>query len=113
MTTLFSSLPENEKSAVFDEKKLHWISGQHIFNSSAQAIFDGIRKINPDWRKNERDEYILNVIELVKLRAKSLEEFQKISGYFFEDPEKDYEYAEQQKESAAEDRADEARDMGE
>jgi hypothetical protein len=32
---------------------------------------------------------------------------------FFEEPEKDYEYAEQQKESIAEDRADEARDMGE
>ena len=76
-----------KKPAVFDEKKLHWISGQHIFNSSAQAIFDGIRKINPDWRKNERDEYILNVIELVKLRSKSFDEFQTISGYFFEDPE--------------------------
>ena len=76
-----------KKPAVFDEKKLHWISGQHIFNSSAQSIFDGIRKINPDWRKNEREEYILNVIKLVKLRAKSLDEFQKISVYFFEDPE--------------------------
>ena len=51
-----------KKPAVFDEKKLHWISGQHIFNSSAQSIFDGIRKINPDWRKNERDEYILMLL---------------------------------------------------
>ena len=76
-----------KKGAVWDEKKLHWISGQHIFNSSAQSIFDGIRKINPGWRKNERDEYILNVIELVKLRSKSFDEFQIISGYFFEDPE--------------------------
>ena len=76
-----------KKPAVFDEKKLHWISGQHIFNSSAQSIFDGIRKINPVWRKDEPEEYTLKVIELVKLRAKSLDEFQAISGYFFEDPE--------------------------
>ena len=32
---------------------------------------------------------------------------------FFDDPEKDYEYEERMKESIAEDRMDEARDMGE
>ena len=75
-----------KKPAVYDEKKLHWISGQHIFNSTVNDLFEGIRKMNPDWRGEEEDEFLIEVIELLKLRAKSLTELQDISEYFFEDP---------------------------
>jgi len=75
-----------KKSAVFDEKKLHWISGQHINKMSSSEIFEGIKHIDSNWQTDEDNDYVLKVIELMKERVKSLNEMKDMTMMFFEDP---------------------------
>jgi len=75
-----------KKSAVFDERKLQWVSGQHIYKMTPFKILESIRSINPGWRKNEDNNYVIKVIEIMQERIKSLIEMQNITDYFFEDP---------------------------
>ena len=75
-----------KKSAVFDEKKLHWISGQHINKMSSSEIFEGIKNIDSNWQTDEDNDYVLKVIELMKERVKSLNEMKDMTMMFFEDP---------------------------
>lgn len=82
----FSIERVQKKSAVFDEKKLQWMSGQHIYKKSASAILNSIRFNDPDWRKSDDEHYVLKVIELMKERVKSLRDMQEMTEMFFDDP---------------------------
>ena len=82
----FSIERVQKKSAVFDERKLQWMSGQHIYQKSTSEILISIRGYEPDWRKSEDENYILKVIELMKERVKSLRDMQNMTSTFFEDP---------------------------
>jgi len=77
-----------KKSAVFDEKKLQWMSGQHIYQKSAHELLTGIRDNDYDWRKSEDENYVCKVIGLMKERVKSLRDMQEMTNYFFDDPAK-------------------------
>ena len=74
-----------KKSAIFDEKKLNWISGQHLSTQSAKQIFDDIRFIDTKWGSSYHDKYILSVIDLLKSRMNSIVQLIDNSSYFFED----------------------------
>ncbi len=76
-----------KKGAVWDEKKLHWVSGQHVMNTPTNTLLASIRSINPDWGKGKEISYLISIIEQLKVRAKSLTEFVIQSEYFFTDPE--------------------------
>ena len=76
----------HKKSAVFDEKKLNWISGQHLAMQSNNTIISDIKLINDTWGNFESHEYCLNVIDLIKSRSKSLVELMEQSNYYFNDP---------------------------
>ncbi|MBU0528610.1 glutamate--tRNA ligase [bacterium] len=78
-----------KKSAVFDEKKLQWVSGQHIIKKSANEILDNILTYDPNWQKSEDNDYVIKVIELMKDRVRSLRDMQNMTSMFFKDP-KDY-----------------------
>ncbi len=82
----FSIERVQKKSAVFDERKLQWMSGQHIYKKSASEILNSIRFNDPDWRKSDDEHYVLKVIELMKERVKSLRDMQEMTGMFFDDP---------------------------
>ncbi len=82
----FSIERVQKKSAVFDERKLQWMSGQHIYKKTAAEILNSIRSNDPDWRKTEEESYVLKVVELMKERVKSLRDMQKMTVLFFEDP---------------------------
>ncbi len=75
-----------KKSAVFDEKKLQWMSGQFIYKKSASEILNSIRAHNPNWRISNDENYVLKVVELMKERVKSLLDIQEMTTMFFEDP---------------------------
>ena len=83
----FSIERVQKKSAVFDEKKLQWMSGQHIYKKSASEILNSIRFNDPDWRKSDDEHYVLKVIELMKERVKSLRDMREMTGMFFDDPQ--------------------------
>ena len=75
-----------KKAAVFDEKKLLWVSGQHMAQSSSKELFDRIRRLNLDWQIDTDKDYLLRIIDIQKKRIKKLSEIITQSDFFFEDP---------------------------
>ena len=75
-----------KKGAVFDEKKLNWVCGQHLSNKISNELLSEMRELYGNWNENENEKYILDVIDIVKTRVKSLTELQYFSNYFFNDP---------------------------
>lgn len=86
LTEIFLIKQVQKKAAVYDEKKLHWVSGQHLFKLSPDILLSQIRNMYPEWKKDHDDAYNRNVLELLKLRAKSLIELTEMSSYFYYDP---------------------------
>jgi len=76
----------HKKGAVFDEKKLNWISGQHLSNQSNEAIIESIQQLDNQWGETSEAEFTNGVVELMKSRAKSLVELMSLSEFFFNDP---------------------------
>lgn len=85
----FDLFKVQKKGAIWDEKKLHWISGQHIMKTGTDHIIDKLRSNDPDWGKGSSISYLISIIELLKVRAKSLSEFISQSDYFFSAPSYD------------------------
>jgi len=75
-----------KKGAVWDEKKLHWLSGQHVMNTPTDTLLESIRTIDPDWGKGSEISFLISIIEMLKVRSKSLHDFFQQSDYFFNDP---------------------------
>ena len=86
MVDQFDIRKVQKKGAVYDEKKLHWIAGQHLARFSGDELLQLIRSEEPNWQRHAKDEYIHNVLKLMKIRAKTLNELKDITGYFFSDP---------------------------
>lgn len=76
----------HKKGAVYDPKKLDWISGKHLLAMSEEEILAGIRVIEPEWRRGRPDEFNHRVIEQLKPRSKSLQDLMVNSVYFYEAP---------------------------
>jgi glutamyl-tRNA synthetase len=80
------------KAAVLDEKKLDWMNGLYMTESSVGALLPNVLKL---WKekglvagdKQETDPYLVNVVRLLKDRSKRLTELVDNSVYFFKDPE--------------------------
>lgn len=83
----FDLIQVQKKGAVWDEKKLHWVSGQHMMKTNTDFILDSIRRIAPDWGKGSNISNLVAIIEMLKQRAKSLMEFIDQSHYFFQAPD--------------------------
>ncbi|MCH7612936.1 MAG: glutamate--tRNA ligase [Candidatus Marinimicrobia bacterium] len=88
MIAKFDLAQVHKKGAVYDEKKLYWISGQHMHRLGNKYILEGILAVKPSWGNGFDLQYKYSVIELLKVRAKSILEFMNQSDYFFNDPEK-------------------------
>ena len=78
----------HKKGAVWDNKKLQWISGQHLKNMSTDEIMNSIRSIDEEWGKGHEISFLIAIIEMLKVRAKSLNDFIVQSESFFKDPKK-------------------------
>ena len=75
-----------KKAAVFDQKKLNWISSQHLALQNDQDILDRIRLISTGWGIKEDNSFCLCVINIMKTRSRSLVHLIDQAGYFFNDP---------------------------
>ena len=88
----FSLEKISPKGAVLDEKKLDWMNGLYLTESSAEALLADVCKL---WKakgiipaeKPENDPYLLTVVRMLKDRSKRLTEIVDNSVYFFKDPE--------------------------
>ena len=86
MVAQFAIRKVQKKGAVYDEKKLHWIAGQHLARVSEDEILQSIRSEEPNWQRHAKDEYIHHILKLMKIRAKTFNELKDMTGYFFSDP---------------------------
>ena len=83
----FSLDKVNKKAAVFDPKKLEWVSAQHIMSRNSKELLDLIKRVKPEWGDgNETDEYLEIVVDNLKARSKSILDIINQSKYFFNDP---------------------------
>ena len=74
-----------KKSAVFDEKKLLWISQQHLSEMSVRDLMNEIYALNPEWGDGLEWEYLKEVVKLIKDRSKTITEIASMSEIFFTD----------------------------
>jgi glutamyl-tRNA synthetase len=91
----FSLEKISPKGAVLDEKKLDWMNGLYMAESTAEGLAPDVCKlwkekgvVAPD--RDETDPYLLGVIRLFKDRSKRVTEIADNAVYFFKDPD-DYE----------------------
>ena len=85
----FSLEKVNKKAAVFDNKKLDWLSGQHIMQKESEDLLDLIRSIKPEWGSSiSSEKYLISIISHLKERSKTLLDIISQSEYFFNDPDK-------------------------
>lgn len=92
MVKSFSLKQVSAKASVFDEKKLEWMNGLYMAERSALSLAD---IVVPEWKKKQwinserstHDQYLLDVIELMKVRSKRTTDLVENSVYFFKDPQ--------------------------
>ena len=75
-----------KKGAIWDQKKLNWLSGQHIINLNTDFILDSIRNIEPEWGKGHEISFLITIIEVLKIRSKSLKDIMNQSELYFNGP---------------------------
>ncbi len=75
-----------KKSAIFDLKKLSWISSQHLGMQDCKDILQSIRKIEPSWGNGREDDFCIKVINIMIPRSKSLSDIISDSNFFFNAP---------------------------
>jgi glutamyl-tRNA synthetase len=88
----FSLEKISPKGAVLDEKKLDWMNGLYLTESSAESLAPEVCKL---WKekgiipadKAENDPQLINIIRMLKDRSKRITEIVDNSVYFFKDPE--------------------------
>ncbi len=90
---LFSLEGISRNNAVFDEKKLLWMNGQYIRQSTAERLWTWVtellvkRGVMSEGEAVRQKAYLLQVIALLKNRVKRLTEFVDSAMYFYRDPE--------------------------
>ena len=75
-----------KKGAIWDQKKLNWLTGQHIINLNTDFILDSIRNIEPEWGKGHEISFLITIIEILKIRSKSLKDIMNQSELYFNGP---------------------------
>jgi glutamyl-tRNA synthetase len=88
----FSIEKISPKAAVFDEKKLDWMNGRYLSDTSVQDLAKETVRL---WKekgtisaeRDENDPYLRTVITLLKDRSKRITEIVDNSLYFFNDPQ--------------------------
>ncbi|NOX37347.1 MAG: glutamate--tRNA ligase [Calditrichaeota bacterium] len=83
----------SRNNAVFDEKKLIWMNGQYISQTSTERLWALVmevlveRGVMSESEAIRQKPYLLQVIDLLKSRVKLLTEFVDSAMYFYRDPE--------------------------
>ena len=86
LAKLYNMSKVQKKSAVFDFKKLSWISGQYLRNQKNSKILSNLRGINKSWGIKKNNKHCEEIIELNKVRANTLLDLIQNTEYFFSDP---------------------------
>jgi glutamyl-tRNA synthetase len=78
----------SDVQAKFDVQKLRWINGEYIMASETKDLLPLIKEqllAAGVYSSNVTDEYISDIIDLYKVRMKTLSEFPAMTDHFFKD----------------------------
>jgi len=89
---LFSLDRVSKGGAVFDYKKLIWYNEHYLREKSADELYPRVKEIAEEHGIDPDEEYLKEIIPLMKDRVSKIEDFITMGRFFFEDPE---EYDEQ------------------
>lgn len=89
----FDMAKMSRKAAIYDTKKLTWINGQYLNSlplerivAEAKPFFISAGLVTEEWFENEENAaYFTKLIEVVRVRVKTLVEVVDASTYFFKD----------------------------
>ena len=88
----FSLERVQQKSAVFDIKKLEWLNGQYLAQRPAAELVPRViahLSVDPDaWRG--REEWLARLVDLLKVRARTIDEIAAMAGPYLSDDALDY-----------------------
>ncbi len=82
----------SRKAAVFDPKKLEHISGQHISQMNTDELISQLlplviqKRWLPDSPDAKQVEYLSKVVQLMRERIRTFQQFIEWGSYFFKDP---------------------------
>jgi glutamyl-tRNA synthetase len=85
----FSLERVNDSGAVFDIEKLNWINEEHLRSKSDDELIKMLREemiLSKYCSEDFSDEYLKNVIEVMKPRISFIKEIYEKGFYFFEEP---------------------------
>ena len=81
----------SKKAAIYDTKKLTWINGQYLSSlpleqilPEAEPFFVKSGLVTEDWIK-QHEAYFAHLVDVVRVRVKTLQEVVEASDYFFQD----------------------------
>jgi len=88
MPQRFSLDDVSRSAAIYDLKKLAWMNGHYISAASVERI---VKMLEPSaqengWLQADNIDYFNKVIDLVRTRARTVNEILGLAEYFFEDP---------------------------
>lgn len=87
LTEMFSLDRVSKGGAVFDYKKLIWYNEHYLREKSADELFPRVKEIAKEHGLDPNEEYMKEIIPLMKDRVSKIEDFVTMGRFFFEDPE--------------------------
>lgn len=87
LINLFSLDRVSKGGAVFDYKKLIWYNEHYLRAKSADELWPRVQEIAKEHGLNPDEEYMKQIIPLMKERVSRIEDFVTMGRFFFEDPE--------------------------
>jgi len=84
---LFSLDRVSKGGAVFDYKKLLWYNEHYLRKKSADELFPRVEEIAHEYDIEPDEEYMKQIITLMKDRVSKVEDFVTMGGFFFEEPD--------------------------
>ncbi|SMO54864.1 glutamate--tRNA ligase [Fodinibius sediminis] len=87
LVDLFSLDRVSKGGAVFDYKKLIWYNEHYLRDKPAEKLWPRVREIAGEHGLEPDEEYMKQIIELMKDRVSKIEDFVTMGRFFFDDPE--------------------------
>lgn len=84
---MFSLDRVSKGGAVFDYKKLIWYNEHYLREKSAEELWPRVQAIAKEHGIDPDEEYMKQIIPLMKDRVSKVEDFVTLGKFFFEDPE--------------------------
>ena len=91
MVHLFTVEGLSRKAAIFDSKKLEWMNGQHLSRATAERLFPLVARaveqsgIATAAQLSQRREWVLQLLELLKVRARTVDDMVRQAIPFLKD----------------------------